>query len=271
MPGVLIIEAMAQAGAVLLLHDMPDRDSKLVYFTGIDGARFRRTVVPGDQFRFDAGGAQAAVPAPARCAAGPRSTASSRPRPRSSRRWWTGRRSEHGRGRRIDPRAVVRSRRAARPGRRDRSVLRRRRRTSRLGDRCRLESHVVIEGDTELGPDNVISPMVSLGGPPQDLKYARRADPPGHRARQPDPRVRDDEPRHGGRRRRHAGRRRQPVHGLRARGPRLPGRAAGRSSPTRPRWPATSRSATTPPSAPTAGCTSSAAWRATRSSAATRS
>ena len=52
MPGVLIIEAMAQAGAILLLHDMPDRASKLVYFTGIDGARFRRLVVPGDQIRF---------------------------------------------------------------------------------------------------------------------------------------------------------------------------------------------------------------------------
>ena len=49
MPGVLIIEAMAQAGGVLLMHDMPERDSKLVYFTGIDKARFRRTVVPGDQ------------------------------------------------------------------------------------------------------------------------------------------------------------------------------------------------------------------------------
>ena len=52
MPGVLIVEALAQAGAVLLLHDMPDRDSKLVYFTGIDRARFRRTVVPGDQLRL---------------------------------------------------------------------------------------------------------------------------------------------------------------------------------------------------------------------------
>jgi beta-hydroxyacyl-ACP dehydratase FabZ len=49
MPGVLIIEAMAQAGAVLLLHEMPERSSRLVYFTGIDSARFRRTVVPGDQ------------------------------------------------------------------------------------------------------------------------------------------------------------------------------------------------------------------------------
>lgn len=49
MPGVLIIEALAQAGAVLMLHDMPNRDEKLVLFTGIDKARFRRPVVPGDQ------------------------------------------------------------------------------------------------------------------------------------------------------------------------------------------------------------------------------
>ena len=52
MPGVLIIEALAQAGAVLLLSDIPDRDGKLVYFTGIDQARFRRPVVPGDQIRL---------------------------------------------------------------------------------------------------------------------------------------------------------------------------------------------------------------------------
>jgi 3-hydroxyacyl-[acyl-carrier-protein] dehydratase len=49
MPGVLIVESMAQAGAVLMLHEMEDRASKLIYFTGIDRARFRRTVVPGDQ------------------------------------------------------------------------------------------------------------------------------------------------------------------------------------------------------------------------------
>lgn len=52
MPGVLVVEAMAQAGAVLLLHEMPDKESKLVYFTGIDKARFRRAVVPGDQLRL---------------------------------------------------------------------------------------------------------------------------------------------------------------------------------------------------------------------------
>ncbi|MFQ5719050.1 MAG: 3-hydroxyacyl-ACP dehydratase FabZ [Acidobacteriota bacterium] len=48
MPGVLIIEAMAQVGAVMLLSAVPDRHSKLVYFTGINNARFRRPVVPGD-------------------------------------------------------------------------------------------------------------------------------------------------------------------------------------------------------------------------------
>lgn len=53
MPGVLIIEAMAQVGGVLLLQDVPDRDSKLVYFLGIDEARFRKPVVPGDQIRFE--------------------------------------------------------------------------------------------------------------------------------------------------------------------------------------------------------------------------
>jgi 3-hydroxyacyl-[acyl-carrier-protein] dehydratase len=52
MPGVLVIEALAQAGAVLLLSDIPDRASKLVYFTGIDAARFRRPVVPGDRIHL---------------------------------------------------------------------------------------------------------------------------------------------------------------------------------------------------------------------------
>ena len=54
MPGVLTIEAMAQAGAVLgLLHTSPeDVKNALVYFMGIDEARFRRPIVPGDQLRI---------------------------------------------------------------------------------------------------------------------------------------------------------------------------------------------------------------------------
>lgn len=49
MPGVLIVEAMAQTGGVLMLHSVPDRENKLVFFTGIDECRFRRPVLPGDQ------------------------------------------------------------------------------------------------------------------------------------------------------------------------------------------------------------------------------
>jgi 3-hydroxyacyl-[acyl-carrier-protein] dehydratase len=52
-PGVCIIEAMAQAGAVLLFREVPDRESKLLYFTGIEEARFRKPVVPGDQLRIE--------------------------------------------------------------------------------------------------------------------------------------------------------------------------------------------------------------------------
>jgi 3-hydroxyacyl-[acyl-carrier-protein] dehydratase len=53
MPGVLIVEAMAQCGAVLVLKDMPDRADKLFLFGGVDKARFRKPVVPGDQLRME--------------------------------------------------------------------------------------------------------------------------------------------------------------------------------------------------------------------------
>ena len=54
MPGVLILEAMAQVGGFLLMSSLATRaEKKLLYFTGIDRARFRRPVVPGDQIRFE--------------------------------------------------------------------------------------------------------------------------------------------------------------------------------------------------------------------------
>src|SRR3954447_19714908 len=53
MPGVLIVEAMAQCAAVLFLRDIPERDEKLFLFGGVDKARFRRRVVPGDQLRME--------------------------------------------------------------------------------------------------------------------------------------------------------------------------------------------------------------------------
>lgn len=53
MPGVLIIEAMAQTAGVLVLSTIPDRDSKLVLLVAIENARFRRPVVPGDTLRME--------------------------------------------------------------------------------------------------------------------------------------------------------------------------------------------------------------------------
>src|SRR6476661_1039638 len=53
MPGVLIVEAIAQAGGALLLTEVEDRSTKLFMFTGIERAKFRRPVVPGDQLRIE--------------------------------------------------------------------------------------------------------------------------------------------------------------------------------------------------------------------------
>ena len=53
MPGVLIVEALAQAGGVLMLNETVDRENKLLFFTGIEDAKFRRAVVPGDQVRLE--------------------------------------------------------------------------------------------------------------------------------------------------------------------------------------------------------------------------
>jgi len=53
MPGVLIIEAMAQVGGILFLGTMEDWEKKIVYFAGIDKAKFRKPVLPGDQLRLE--------------------------------------------------------------------------------------------------------------------------------------------------------------------------------------------------------------------------
>jgi beta-hydroxyacyl-ACP dehydratase FabZ len=53
MPGVLLVEALAQVGVILLLNSDQNRNSKLIYFSGIDKCRFRQPVVPGDQLRIE--------------------------------------------------------------------------------------------------------------------------------------------------------------------------------------------------------------------------
>ena len=53
MPGVLILEAMAQVGGVLAFKSAPATGKPVVYLTGVDQAKFRRPVIPGDQLRFE--------------------------------------------------------------------------------------------------------------------------------------------------------------------------------------------------------------------------
>jgi beta-hydroxyacyl-ACP dehydratase FabZ len=53
MPGVLIIEAMAQVAGVLVLSKIPDREKKLVFLATVEEAKFRKPVVPGDQLRVE--------------------------------------------------------------------------------------------------------------------------------------------------------------------------------------------------------------------------
>lgn len=53
MPGVLILESMAQAGGLLLLQEIPDRDRKVLYLASMNDVKFRRPVVPGDQLRVE--------------------------------------------------------------------------------------------------------------------------------------------------------------------------------------------------------------------------
>ena len=53
MPGVLIVEAMAQTGGMLLMDQVQDRDKKVVYFMALDNVKFRKPVVPGDQLRME--------------------------------------------------------------------------------------------------------------------------------------------------------------------------------------------------------------------------
>lgn len=54
MPGVLIVEALAQAGGILVYHSIPDPENKLVLLGKIDNTRFRKPVIPGDQLRLEA-------------------------------------------------------------------------------------------------------------------------------------------------------------------------------------------------------------------------
>jgi UDP-N-acetylglucosamine acyltransferase len=163
MPGVLMIETLAQVSACLLLHAGGGRPGARAVLRGVDDAKFRRQVVPGDRVRVEV-----------------------------SRRRSRGKINRvHGRALvdghvvieadllmavepdpvSIDPTAVVSPRAVIGEG----SVIGPHAVIGsdvRLGRRCRVGASAVIEGWTEIGDDNDIGPFVAIGLPPQHLRYA---------------------------------------------------------------------------------------------------
>ena len=163
MPGVLVVEAMAQAAAILSFRTLgtkPD-DKSVYYFVGIDGARFKRPVSPGDQ--LDTGGTA-------------RAQRSRYLEVRCQGEGWRGprRRSKdhvHGPRPMIHPTAIVHPGAKLGPGVSvgAYSIIGAQ---VELGANTRVGPHVVIDGRTRIGADNRISPFCSLGAAPQDKKYA---------------------------------------------------------------------------------------------------
>lgn len=162
MPGVLMIEALTQAGAVLLLDEAGAAPAARVALRGVDHAKFRRQVVPGDRLRLEVAlgrrrprlarvvaaayvGDQVvaeaelllAIESGAACI---HPTAQVHPA------------AQIGEGTTIGPHAVIGP-------------------EVRIGRRCQIGASVVIDGWTEIGDDTQIYPMASIGLAPQDLKY----------------------------------------------------------------------------------------------------
>jgi len=163
LPAVLTIEALAQAATVMLSPHVPDGLSPRVSLRGVDGAKFRRRVVPGDQLRLevvhekqqgplvwvkatasvdDAIVAQASLVMHVRL---PRVDVAPSALVHPAATLGPG--CVVGPGAQVGPHVVV-------------------------GARCRIGASAILDGHTTLGDDNVVFPFASIGLPPQDLKYA---------------------------------------------------------------------------------------------------
>ncbi len=164
MPGVLIMESLAQAAGIWLLAHAPDPRQLEVHLVGIDDAKFRRPVVPGDQLRLEVrvlhrrgelcrmrgevrSGEQRVAEANLLLQVAVLSPPEVDPTARVAPE------ADLAPGVRVGPYCVVGPR-------------------VRIGAGTVLDAHVVVDGDTTIGRDNRFFPFCSVGLPPQDLKYA---------------------------------------------------------------------------------------------------
>lgn len=163
MPGVLLMESLAQAAGIWLLQDARDPRELEVHLVGIDGAKFRRPVVPGDSLRLEVRVLHRRGPlcrVRGEVHAGEQRVAEARlllqvvrlppPEVDPSARVAPG--AQLAPGVRVGPYCVVGP-------------------EVRLGPGCVVDSHAVIDGDTTLGRDNHVYPFASIGLASQDLKY----------------------------------------------------------------------------------------------------
>lgn len=175
MPGVLIMESLAQAAGIWLLNNAPDPSRVEVHVVGIDGAKFRRPVLPGDQLQLEVRLLQRRG-ALSRMAGEVRSLGSGGG-PAGEQRVAEARlllQTVTLAPPVIDPRACVEPGAVLGPGVRvgPYSIVGPR---VKIGAGTVLHGHVVVQGDTVLGSYNELFPFCSIGQIPQDLKYKGEA------------------------------------------------------------------------------------------------
>ena len=164
MPGVLIVEALAQVGCVMALRQ-PSAEGKIVLFAGIDGVRFRRPVVPGDQLRLEVetlwvrgplGKMKGKATVNGEVAAEGEFTFSlADPAGNAAKVHPTAtvhKTAVLAKGVEIGPYTVIGP-------------------DVKIGEGTKVKAHCMISGWTTIGKDNVIHNGVTIGAPPQDIKY----------------------------------------------------------------------------------------------------
>jgi len=163
MPGVLLMESLAQAAGLWLLREVKDPSALEVHLVGIDAAKFRRPAVPGDTLRLEVRllhrrGPLCRVRGEVKCGehrvaeANLLMQVATLPAPEVDPAARVAPGAVLGPGVRVGPFAVVGPQ-------------------VRIGARTVVHAHAIVDGDTTLGSDNQVFPYASVGLPPQDLKY----------------------------------------------------------------------------------------------------